>query len=66
MKSHHFQAQNGPLAQNDIFFGKTINLIFMYLFAPFIMQIFKKRSLALIQSYEDVPFSGENGPFAPH
>ena len=46
MKSHHFQAQNGPLAQNNIFFGKTINIIFMYLFAPFIMQIFKKRSLA--------------------
>ena len=36
MKSHHFQAQN------DIFFGETINIISMYLSAPFIMRNFKK------------------------
>ena len=30
-KSHHFWVQNGSFAQNDIYFGKTINLIFMYL-----------------------------------
>ena len=41
-KSHHFWVQNGPIAQNDIYFGKTINLIFMYLLAPVIMQNFKK------------------------
>ena len=31
MKSHHFQAQNNPFAQNNFFFRKTINEIFMYL-----------------------------------
>ena len=42
MKSHHFQAQNGPFALNVIFFRKTINIIIMYLLALFIMQNFKK------------------------
>ena len=34
----------------------------MYLLAPFIVQNFKK-FLELIPGYEDVPFSGKNGPF---
>ena len=33
----------------------------MYLLAPFILQNFKK-FLELIQSYEDVPFSGPKWP----
>ena len=45
------------------FFGKTINVIFMYLLAPLFMQNFKKL-LEWIQRYDDVPFSGQNGPFA--
>ena len=48
------------------FFGKTINLIFMCLLVPFIMQNFKKKSLEWIQSYDDVSFSRQNGPFAPN
>ena len=45
------------------FLIKTIKLIFMYLSAPFIMQNFKK-ILRVDPSYENVPFSSENGPFA--
>ena len=52
MKLNHFQAQNGPLAQNDFFKKKkkkkNIKLIFMSLLTLFIMQNFKK---ILIQSY---------------
>ena len=35
MKSNHFRAENA------IFFGKTNKIIFMYLFAAFIVQNFK-------------------------
>ena len=42
MKSHHFQVQYGLLAQDNIFFGKSINLIFIYLLVSFIIQNFKK------------------------
>ena len=42
MKSNHFRVQNGLFSQNDIVFGKTIQLIFMYLLASFTMQISKK------------------------
>ena len=63
--SHHFQAQNGPFVQN-IFVGKTIiNIISMFLLAPFICKI-EKKSLEWIQSYDDVPFSIQNGPFVPN
>ena len=65
MKSNHFRAQNSPFAQNDTFSGKTITLIFMYLLASLLRKISKK-SLDLIQSYDDVPFSDQNGPFAPN
>ena len=37
IKSNHFQAQN------DIFFGKTTKIIFMYLLAAFIVQNFKNK-----------------------
>ena len=39
MTAHHFCAQNGAIAPN-IFFGKTTNTIFLYLFVPFIVQNF--------------------------
>ena len=39
----------------QFFFGKKINIIFIYLLAPFIVQNFKN-FLHRIQSYEDVPF----------
>ena len=45
------------IAQNEFFSRKTTIKIFMYLIAPFILQNFLK-FLELIQSYEDVPFSG--------
>ena len=38
---HHFWAQNGPFAPNN-FFWKIINIILIYLLAPFIVQNFKK------------------------
>ena len=41
MRMRHFWTQNGPLAPNK-FFSKIINIIFIYLLAPFIAQNFKK------------------------
>ena len=38
-----FSSQNGPIVLNEnFFFGKTINITFIYLSATFIMQNFKK------------------------
>ena len=43
MRTHHFWAQNGPLAPNKIFFlKKIIDIIFIYLLAPFVVQNFKQ------------------------
>ena len=41
MRMCHFWAQNGPFAPNN-FFWKIINIILIYLLAPFIVQNFKK------------------------
>ena len=41
MRMHHFWAQNGPFAPNKTFW-EIINIIFIYLLAPFIVQNFKK------------------------
>ena len=38
---HHFWAQNGPFAPNNFFF-LIINVILIYLLAPFIDQNLKK------------------------
>ena len=42
MRMHHFWAQNGPFAPLFFFFffGKIINIIFIYLLAPSIVQNF--------------------------
>ena len=48
------------LPQRRIFFGKTIKLIFMYLFHLSVYKTFKK-SLEQIQSYG---FQAQNGTFA--
>ena len=55
---------SGPKWPIDIFFEKTIIIIFMYLLAPFIFQISKK-SLGWIQSYEDVPFLSQKLSICP-
>ena len=60
MKLHHFRAQNVLFAQNDIFFGRTIDLIFIYLLLCFVIQNFKK-----FHSYEDAPFLGPKWPVFP-
>ena len=41
MTVHHFWAQNGLIALNEIFFGKTINIILMCLLASLMVEIFK-------------------------
>ena len=41
MTVHHFWAQDGLIAVNEIFFGKTINIILMCLLASLMVQIFK-------------------------
>ena len=55
------KAKKIKLPQMNFFLKKTTNKIFMYLFAPFTLQNFKK-FLRWIQSYEDVPFSGPKWP----
>ena len=58
MRTHHFWIQNGLFAPNKFFFWeKVMNIIFIYLLAPFIVKNFKK-FLQRIQSYEDTPFFG--------
>ena len=51
----YFCAQKGPCA--PIFFLKIINIILIYLLAPFIVQNFKK-FFQQIQSYKNVQFFG--------
>ena len=48
-----------------MFLVQTIIITFFYLLALFIVQNLKK-FLQPIHSYEDVPFLGPNGPFAPN
>ena len=45
-----------PTCPKHDFFGKTINIILMYLLAPLLWKTLKK-FLESIPSYEDVPFS---------
>ena len=40
MRMHHFWAQNHPFAPNIFFLWKIINIILIYLLAPFIVQYF--------------------------
>ena len=42
MRICHFRAQNGPFALNKKSLVQAINIIFIYLLAPFIVQSFKK------------------------
>ena len=57
MTTRHFWTQNDPFTLKNFFFRKTIDIIFMCLLAPLIVQFFKK-SLQLIHcsysnSYND-------------
>ena len=60
-----FWVLNDPLVLKKNFFGKVINMIFMYLSAPFIVQNLKKKILRAIRNYEDVPFSRPKWPIFP-
>ena len=63
MRMHHFWAQNGSFTPNNYFFlKKIINIIFIYILAPSILQNLKKKFLESMQSNEDVPFSGPKYP----
>ena len=57
----HFWAQNGPFAPNN-FFWKIINIILIYLLAPFIVQNFKK-ILPADPVMRMCNFWAQNGPF---
>ena len=58
------KAKKDQITPNEFFLLKITNKIFMFLLAPFILQI-KKRFLELMQSYEDVPFSGPKWSICP-
>ena len=58
-----FWVLNDLFAPNKNFFGKAINVIFMYLLAPFIVQNLKKILRANPELW-DVPFLGPKWPFA--
>ena len=61
MRMHHFWAQNGPFAPNN-FFWKIINIILIYLLAPFICKILKNSSSGsrVMRMHN---FWAQNGPF---
>ena len=61
----HFRDQDDPFVMSKIFLVQAIIINFIYLLALFIVQNSKK-FLLQIQSYEDAPFWGENGPLAPN
>ena len=54
----HFGAENDLIAPEHNFFGKTINIIFMNLLVPFIVQNFKKIVTADPELYDDTLFLG--------
>ena len=60
-----FSGPKRPICPEQNFFGQTTIITFIYLLALFIVQNLKK-SLQSIQNYEDAPFLGPNGPFAPN
>ena len=65
MRMHHFWTQNGPFAPNKKFFlKKIINIIFIYLLAPFIVQNFKKKSYSGSRVMRMHQFWAQNSPFA--
>ena len=58
MTAHHFCAQNVPFGLNKIFFRKAINIIFMNLFNPFIVENFKKKKKkGRSRKYENIGLS---------
>ena len=65
MRMCHFRVENDPFVLNNFFLAQTIIITVIYLLALFIVQNLKK-FLQQIQSYEDVPFLSQNGPFAPN
>ena len=62
MAMHHFGDQNGPFAPPKFFF-KIINIILIYLLAPFILQNLKK-ILPTDPELEDVQFLGPKWPIS--
>ena len=55
-----FLGSKWSICPKQIFFKKVINIIFIYLLAPFTLQNFEL--LEPIQGYDDVPFSGPKYP----
>ena len=64
MRMHHLWAQNDPFAPN-IFLGKIINIILIYVLAPSIVKNFLK-FYQRIKSYEDAQFLGPKSPIRPN
>ena len=65
MRICHFRAQNGPFALNKKSLVQAINIIFIYLLAPFIVQSFKKILTADPELW-DAPFLDPKWPICPN
>ena len=61
-----FWVLNDPFVLKKNFFGKAINMIFMYLSAPFIVQNLKKKFLEPSGIMRMCHFRVQNGPFSPN
>ena len=64
MRLLHFWAQNGRLVPKRIFLEKMINVIFIYLLAPFIVQNLKKNDYSGSRVMRMHHFWAQNGPIA--
>ena len=64
LQKNSHSGQNGQFAWNKNFFIKTINIVFMPPFCPFIGLIFKK-PLKKIHNYEGSSFSDTKWPIKP-
>ena len=65
MRIHHFWDQNSPFAPNIFFFFflRIINIILIYLLAPFIVQNLKKNTSTGSRDMRTCNFWAQNGPF---
>ena len=62
MRTLHFQAHYTPFVADKNLFKKTINITFVYLLAPFILQDLKKHSWSGSRVYKNASFSGLKWP----
>ena len=63
---HNSGSKMDHLPQQGTFFSEKHQFKFHVPFGPFYSAKLQKKFLEWIQSYDNMPFSGKNGPLAPN